>query len=448
VSEPASDAGSPRTRVRAIVLHPSQPAAWLLPRSDGPVVPEFELPGRSWPGDASVFVRAVRDGLGLDVRLLRGVDERTGDDQVHRTTLVFVLRDAAGPVPPDGRWLGVGEAAGLADVAAVLGELAAGRTPVGRPPWRVRDWFGPAEEWIITSLSALGRAASGPIEQIRSAELSCVLRAPTADGDVYFKATARLPLFVDEGRVMATLSDLLPGHVPAPLAFDSQRRWMLLPDVGPKIGRDAPVEVRLDVIRTFARLQIRSAGSVDQLLAAGCFDRTPPWLARQATTGWLATVDLSRWLTGDEAAELRSAGTDLARRCAELSTLPVPCTVVHGDMHLGNVARGADGYVFFDWSDACVTHPFVDMIEIVLEDDATHRERLRDGYLAEWAWFAPPAQLLRAWRLAEPLISFNQAISYASIESQQEAGTDRDSFSEETARWMRKLLDGCRRSPP
>jgi hypothetical protein len=197
------------------------------------------------------------------------------------------------------------------------------------------------------------------------------------------------------------------------------------------------------VLRVFARLQIRSVGFVDQLHAAGCLDRTPQWLAHQATE-WLSFVGLSQWLSDDEAAELRAAGPDLALTCAELTELPVPLTIGHGDMHLGNTARGVDGYLFFDWTDACITHPFVDMIAIFLEDDPVTRQRLRDDYLAEWTPFASSRQLTRAWSLAEPLVWLNQAISYTSIVSHQEPGWDRDGFGAATGRWLRRLLDWSR----
>ena len=70
--------------------------------------------------------------------------------------------------------------------------------------------------------------------------LSCVLRTPTAAGTVYFKATAGSPLFVDEGQVMRGVARLFPENVPRPLAVDQPRRWMLLDDVGPELGWNAP----------------------------------------------------------------------------------------------------------------------------------------------------------------------------------------------------------------
>lgn len=444
MSESTADTASWRTRVRAIVLHPSRPEALVLRAPGGPALPEFELPGRAWAGRPEQFVQGVRDAVGVEVALLRTAETRVDDaGLIRHAAVVFAAREGCPAIPGHARWVGAAEAAGVVGLAPVLGELAGGRVPAGRVPWRARAWLGTAEQWMVTSLAALGRPVRGRVEQARVAELSCVLRAATDGGDVYFKATTQLPLFVNEGRVMAALSELFPDDIPAPLAVDGQRRWMLLPDLGPEIGWQAPVEVREEVLRAFAGLQIRSIGSVDRLLAAGCLDRTPRWLARQATE-WPATIDLSRWLSADEVAELTAAGADLASACAALTGHPVPYTLGHGDMHLGNVARDGAGYRFFDWSDACVTHPFVDMIVIFFDDDPATRERLRDVYLAEWASFAPRARLLAAWQLAEPLAALNQAISYVSIATHVELGADRDGMIEDTGTWLRRLIDSHR----
>jgi Phosphotransferase enzyme family len=215
-------------------------------------------------------------------------------------------------------------------------------------------------------------------------ELSCILRAPTVSGDVWFKASRDSPLFVNEAVVARELAGLFPDHVPAPLAVDAERRWMAMADFGRVLGWDAPVEVREDVLATFARLQIRAASQVDRLLGAGCVDRRLAWLAAQAErwlpavaeTGWLPGIDAATWLSAGEEAELAAAGPRLAAMCGELAAAAVPATLLHGDLHLGNVAKGPDGYLFLDWTDA---------------------------YLAEWTRFAPQDTLRRAWEPAEPL---------------------------------------------
>jgi aminoglycoside phosphotransferase (APT) family kinase protein len=63
----------------------------------------------------------------------------------------------------------------------------------------------------------------------------------------------------------------------------------------------------------------------------------------------------------------------------------------HGDLHLGNVAQGSRGYLFFDWTDASVANPVLDLLTFFHEDEEEAegplRDRLRDAYLSEWTAF-------------------------------------------------------------
>ena len=326
------------------------------------------------------------------------------------------------------------------------------RASAGAAPWTHPRWFEDAERWLRSSMASLGYQLTGPVAQVQVWELSCVLRAPTASGDVYFKATADSPLFANEGVVMGVLAELLGDRVPRPLAVDVGRRWMLLAEVGEQLGGDehgagVPVEVREDVLRAFAGLQVDAVPHTDRLLGAGCPDRrlaqlageAERWLPEIEATGRLPGIDTATWLSAAEMAELRAAAPRLVACCGELATYAVPPSVAHGDLHLSNVAYGPHGYRFFDWSDACVAHPFVDGIIVLEEDDGALRDRLRDAYLSGWTAFEPAERLLRAWRLAEPLVALHQAISYRSIVANHEPPIDRH-MMESTAYWLRKVI--------
>jgi hypothetical protein len=292
-------------------------------RAGALALPETELPAKVWTADATAVLPALRELVGFDAVLLGCV--REDDDEAARVlaaTLMAAPREAA-PPGPGARWAGRDDLAGAAFrhhdqamLAGVLDELAVGPAGSGRAPWAARGWFQAAEGWLRGSLDALGDAATGPVQQVQLWELSCILRVPTVHGDVWFKASRDSPLFVNEAVITRELAGLFPDHVPAPLAVDAERRWMALPDFGAELGWDAPVEVREDVLRTFARLQVRAAPQVDRLLGAGCLDRRLAWLSAQAEgwlpaveeTGRLAGIDAATWLSADEVAELTAAG--------------------------------------------------------------------------------------------------------------------------------------------
>jgi hypothetical protein len=408
-----------RSRIRWVVVHPDRPAVLLMERTGALALPETELPAKVWTADATAILPALRELVGFDAVLLGCVREHQDEAaRVLAATLMATPREAA-PPGPGARWAGREDLAGAAFpqhdqamVAGVLDELAEGPAGSGRAPWAARGWFQAAEGWLRGSLDTLGDVATGPVQQVQLWELSCILRVPTVHGDVWFKASRDSPLFVNEAVLTRELAGLFPDHVPAPLAVDA----------------------------------------VDRLLGAGCLDRRLAWLSAQAErwlpavqeTGRLAGIDAATWLSADEVAELAAAGPRLAAMCGELAAFAVPATLLHGDLHLSNVAKGPAGYLFFDWTDACVAHPFLDMITVFHEQDGALRDRLRDAYLAEWTRFEPPDRLRRAWELAEPLGALHHAVSYRSIVANLDPPIDLH-MMQSTAYWLRKVIAGLRR---
>jgi aminoglycoside phosphotransferase (APT) family kinase protein len=120
-------------------------------------------------------------------------------------------------------------------------------------------------------------------------------------------------------------------------------------------------------------------------------------------------------LAADEIGELRRQAPKLMDMCSRLSDYSVPATLIHGDLHLDNVAISDGGFTFFDWTDACVAHPFMDMFLIFNERDEELRTRLRDTYLELWTDFEPRGRLLELWSLCGVVHALYHAVSYQSI---------------------------------
>jgi Ser/Thr protein kinase RdoA (MazF antagonist) len=146
----------------------------------------------------------------------------------------------------------------------------------------------------------------------------------------------------------------------------------------------------------------------------GCVDRRLERLAGQLE-GLLTDTAALAGLSERECERLPALVPHLQRLCTRLAQYPLPQTLVHGDLYLKNVAYNAGQYQFFDWSDACVTHPFFDMMTIYTEKDPRVYLPLRDTYLTLWTDYAPLAQLLEVWELAAPLSYLHQAIGYQHI---------------------------------
>src|SRR5262249_46375323 len=191
------------------------------------------------------------------------------------------------------------------------------------------------------------------------------------------------------------------------------------------------------VLSTVARMQLETTSRQDELLALGALDRRSEWLA--AEIGALLRPSEAPGLSDDGRGRLSALEPRLVETCEALPSRAGPHALVHGDLHLSNIAGDRNGYVFFDWTDACLAHPFLDLLIVLHEDDAELGRSLRDAYLGVWAEVAPEDELLELWALAEPLASLNQVISYRSIAMhvEREAAPD---FASMIPYWLRKAL--------
>jgi aminoglycoside/choline kinase family phosphotransferase len=414
--------------VEVAILHPERAEVLVQRQEDGWRLPHLPL-DRVWAGPLERVRAEVRALYALETTVLQQLAEVR--DETDRLVYVLYLLAAerdSWQSTADLHWVGLAELRVLtftqpAHQVAVdmrLAERAAGTTPAARVPWARPGWQPTAEAWIRAQMTALGYTLTGPIEQIKSWFLSCILRTPTTTDAVYFKVMNPSPLMVDEALATSVLAELFPAQMPTVLAIEPTQGWLLLADFGAEVGWSADVETRAEVLQAFGQLQAESATKVAQLLASGCLDRRLPVLAAQVDEllqdeTMLAYVDPAQRLA------LQKAAPILKDFCAQLDQYNVPATLVHGDMHMSNVARTAHGYCFFDWSDACVAHPFLDMISVLHEPDSTVQQRLRDHYLAVWTAYEPWERLLAMWELAYPLCALHQAVSYRAILRNTEA---------------------------
>jgi len=433
-----------QTVIRWIVLHPERRMVLVSQREGRLVLPTSTSTGDIWLGDCPALLEAAA-GIGLDAIVLgcRELDD-DHDNQLRRLTMAVTLRDRAVTVPPDTRWVPREDAAAL--LPPGIEEVRA-----GRPPWEDPRWFDDAERWLRSRLEDVGRPVTGPVAQHRSWELSSVVRAPTAAGTVWLKTSFGSRLFAQEGAVLAALSEWFPAHTPAPLARCDEQRLMLLDDLGPPLGRDAPLETQEPVLVDFARLQASTADRLDALRSLGLVDRGPlalgqelgVWFPDLEATAQLPGLDSESWLTDTETAALRAALPRILEHCNRMAGGPVPLTLVHGDLHLGNVAAGSGRPMLFDWTDACLGHPFFDLITALPKDEA-RRTRLRDAYLSAWTDHASPSRLTELWQSVEILGPLHHAISYREIAAGCSPPIDSDMASA-TVDWLRSALAALER---
>lgn len=258
---------------------------------------------------------------------------------------------------------------------------------MGVEQWQENGFVGEAHRWIEEQLACLGAVRAGDISQPHVYPWSTVMRVPTTNGPLWFKANdASLR---HEAGIVDLLSAKHPGAVPPLLARHRERGWMLMADAGENLRAIVPRERSLarwlDVLELYARVQVDTAGDVDHLLAMGVPDMrlaTLPDRFDELT----ARLDVER--------RFRDA-VGLVRDLAdELADSGVPETLQHDDLHDGQVFVKDGRHLLLDWGDACVSHPFF-TLSVTLQgviawglDDEQGSEDVtpyRDAYLAPYA---------------------------------------------------------------
>ena len=284
--------------------------------------------------------------------------------------------------------------------------------------WARPGWFAEAVSWIR---GHVGDEAE--IVQERTWSISTVLRASTRDGEFFFKAVPRF--FAGEPAVTRELGRRHPGVVPDIAAVDEERGWMLMRAFeGDELYGKADARLLGAAASAYAELQLAWVERGDDLLALGCPDRRLDLLEPHADP---LLGDRGLLLPGHpeglSPAEL-DAVPDLVKRlhaaCAELRAYDLPATLEHGDLHTDNVRRRGDGtFLFFDWSDGCLTVPFFGLVPFLeFHDEPLEpglRNQIRDAYLAPWAARLGRDDLVDAFELAQFVGLFHQAVSYQRI---------------------------------
>ncbi|MDX1615369.1 MAG: aminoglycoside phosphotransferase family protein [Candidatus Promineifilaceae bacterium] len=413
-----------RSTLYVVAPHPTSARVLLQQQNGRYRLPATTAAGNVWDTGPAAVEPILRDLMGQDLTVLHRLHYQA--DEARRTGSSVYLVETAGN-HLTGQWV---DASILADLpldqpeqrsllATVLEERVSG-PPSGRNPWARPGWQAQVEAWIEAHLSENGARLLGPLKPVKRWALSCVLEAPTSTGSIYFKTHADLPLFGNEAAVLDELSRRYPTEIPRPLALERRRIWMLLPPFEEIVGWDASLAQRRALLTRFARLQRRAVSDVEPLLRSGCLDRRLDWTAAQIEP-LLDQAD--QFVDAASAARLHALAPLLRRAIDALQRLGVPETLVHGDLHGGNVALRGGQPLYFDWTDACISHPFVDLLDVYLEEDEALGQILRDAYLAEWADEVDFLDLQAAWPWAEAVAALHHTISYVSIVQHVEPGS-------------------------
>ena len=295
-----------------------------------------------------------------------------------------------------------------------------------QPAWTQPDWFWQASAWIQAELEQQGITVIGQIEQPHVRPWSTVLRATTSAGNIYFKATASM--LMHEPALTQALSRWQPACTPTLLAADLQRGWMLMADGGMRLREiltaDRDIRHWEKLLPIYAEVQVELASRLQIILELGVPNRRLATLPAQyeqlLADGNVLLIDQPGGLTLAEYQRLCNLQVHFAALCEQLVAYRIPESINHGDFHDGNVFFNNGHYVFFDWGDSCIAHPFFSLrtvfvsVENTLQvvETAPEFERLRDAYLEPWTRYASREHLLAAYQLAQRLSPISSALGW------------------------------------
>ncbi|MGN6612931.1 MAG: phosphotransferase [Angustibacter sp.] len=385
-----------------------------------------------WP-DVEPVVRAVRERWSLDVRVLRVLEASSRPDDDAGGA-------AGGVVTYLAQCADAGAAVGalpLRPVAADLAETALAEQPL-RAPWARVGGPGRIAAWAEAVLAARGTPRTGPVEQVKSWNLSSILRLPTDAGPVWCKSVP--PFFAHEAAVIELLA--ARGHadlVPQVLGRDGATGSMLLADLPGSDQWAAPLGRLGQMVRAVVDLQHDSTAWLVDLRATGLPDWRGPALVAALTT-LCRRPDVRSQLTEAESAALDRLVDALPGLERALAACGLPDTLVHGDLHPGNWRHSPRGLVLLDWGDSGVGHPLLDGPAFLERVPAEHRSTVLAVWAERWQHHVPDADVVRAARVVEPLAALRQALIYQGFLDRIEPD-EHPYHRADVPHWIRTALD-------
>ncbi len=353
----------------------------LLDATGAPLgaLPPFHV-GLPWWQEVSDVVAAVRARDGIDVQVLRLLDV---EGEFGGPARVTYLAQVCGPAP-----------VGLTPATPDLGPHPL-RAPYAEPG-------GPAASvrWAVAALTALGSPGAAAAQQ-RTWNLSAIWRLDVHGAPVaWLKQVPRF--FGHEAAALGLVAGVAPGLVPPLLAAGDEGR-MLLAHVPGHDGYDAGPEVRARIAEEFHAVQAALAGRADDLLATGMPDA-------RLDAGDLAAVAEPY---ADRIDGLRDLVDDLPRRLDAIAACGLPDTLVHGDLHPGNVRVDGARLTLMDWGDSTLGHPAHDILRLTGGLPDAVAADLVAAWVLRWRVTVPGSDPQRAVDLMRPVAELRFARVYA-----------------------------------
>ncbi len=376
-------------------------------------LPPYEVVQPWWMETADI-VAGAKERFGLDVtvlRLLHADRRRHPGGTVH-----YTVQLGPGPYGRDPQPHGL-----LQSVTDQIRGLAEATDPrrasYARPG-------GPQATlaWARAALDAAGRGPVVEAVQQRTWNLSAIWRLTTPTGVYWVKQVP--PFFAHEASVVRWLR--AAGHgasVPTVVADDGPR--LLMAHTPGEDLYHADADVRRAIAADMHAIQ--ADARIDELLCIGVPDRRMPADSappaslelpyRPSTPAQPPESRLAEVVRvyGDPTDDrLRRLVDGLPQRLARVADCGLPDTLVHGDLHGGNVIGRPDGgRVILDWGDCVVGNPAIDILRLTDSLPPDEAVAVQASWARWWREEVPGCDPLGALGLLRPVHELYLAAVYA-----------------------------------
>ena len=250
--------------------------------------------------------------------------------------------------------------------------------------------------------------------QCRTWNLSAIWRLDDERGEPVAWLKQVPSFFAHEAYALRMVGAVAPGLVPELIAEGEHGRMVLAHAPG-EDRYGAGAELCAVIADVFHPIQAHFAADPAPL-------RHIPDARLQRTVGDYVRVAEPHY---DAIAGLRELAADLPRRFSAIAGCGLPDTLVHGDLHPGNVRTDGNGKLtIMDWGDCSFGNPALDILR--LTDGATGggdengggvpgRDRLLAEWAERWQRTVPGSDPLRAVELMRPVAALRGALIYATF---------------------------------
>ena len=352
-------------------------------------LPPFDV-DTPWPDHVEPIASTARARFGIDITVLRVL---SAEPTAAGSRCRYLVR-IDGSAPAD---LPIRQAEGVE------------RTEPRRSRWATAAGFDEITGWADRTLAEIGRPRTGPIRQLKTWNLSSVMRFPTTGGAVWCKS---VPAFLaDEGRVLKLLQDSAFPFIPAPLGHDAELRTTLLPDIPGEDQFKTTLPLRLAMVENLVTLQQHWIPRWPELPTTPVSRwRANDFIVRAAHL--LHRREVRAELTADERTALDRFVGDLPAWFDRLAGCGLPDTLVRGDFTSGNWRSGPNGLFLIDWGEVGVGHPLLDLPAFFSRVPAAEHEAVERVWFAAWRRAIPGCDPARAAALIRPLGPLCGALVY------------------------------------